>query len=88
MLVFLDLGFLVFHAVLILFNLIGWAWSKTRRLHLLVLTLTYSIIPAGIKFIALPFIWRYPLTEERQVRIRERLERRGVRVSATAGQPT
>ena len=52
---------------------------------LLVLALAYSIIPAGLKFIALPFIWRYPLTEERQLRIRERLERRGVKVSARGG---
>ena len=50
---------------------------------LIVLALAYSIIPAGLKFVALPFIWRYPLTEARQVRIRARLERRGVRVSAT-----
>ena len=54
-------------------------------LALLMLALAYSIIPAALKFIALPFIWRYPLTEERQVRIRERLERRGVRVSASEG---
>ena len=52
-------------------------------LSLIVLALAYSIIPAGLKFVALPFIWRYPLTEERQKRIRARLERRGVRVSAT-----
>lgn len=53
-------------------------------MSLLVLALAYSIIPAGLKFIALPFIWRYPLTEARQRRIRERLERRGVRVPASA----
>jgi Na+/melibiose symporter-like transporter len=53
---------------------------------LVMLTLTYSIIPAAIKFMALPFIWRYPLTEERQARIRERIERRGVRVSASAAE--
>ncbi len=45
---------------------------------LVAITLLYSIIPAGIKLIALPFIWRYPLTESRQRRIRERIERRGV----------
>ncbi|MEJ2086916.1 MAG: MFS transporter [Gammaproteobacteria bacterium] len=45
------------------------------------LALLYSIIPALIKFIALPFVWRYPLTEERQRRIRQRIERRGVVVS-------
>ena len=54
---------------------------------LLVLTLCYSIIPALIKFIALPFIWHYPLTKERQARIRERIERRGVAISATGGEP-
>ena len=42
------------------------------------LAVLYSIIPAGLKFIALPFIWNYPLTEERQQRIRARIERRGV----------
>jgi Na+/melibiose symporter-like transporter len=42
------------------------------------LAVMYSIVPAGLKFIALPFIWHYPLTEERQRKIRERIERRGV----------
>jgi GPH family glycoside/pentoside/hexuronide:cation symporter len=45
---------------------------------LLWLALMYSIIPAAFKFIALPFIWHYPLTEKRQRKIRERIERRGV----------
>jgi Na+/melibiose symporter-like transporter len=49
---------------------------------LLWLAVLYSIVPAGFKFIALPVIWNYPLTEERQIRIRERLERRGVAVKA------
>ena len=40
MYVFLDIFFLVFHATLIGFNLTGWLWEKTRRLHLVVLTLT------------------------------------------------
>ncbi len=51
---------------------------------LMVVAISYSIIPACFKFIALPFIWNYPLTEERQVRIRKRLEQRGVRVSASS----
>lgn len=45
---------------------------------LLWLALLYSIIPALIKFIAIPFVWNYPLTEARQRRIRARIERRGV----------
>lgn len=31
----LDLLFFVFHTVLILFNLIGWIWYRTRWFHLL-----------------------------------------------------
>jgi GPH family glycoside/pentoside/hexuronide:cation symporter len=45
---------------------------------LLWVTLLYSIIPAAIKFIALPFIWKYPLTAARQRKIREQIDRRGV----------
>jgi hypothetical protein len=41
MLYALDLFFVVFHALLVLFNLSGWAWSKTRRLHLIVLGSTF-----------------------------------------------
>jgi Na+/melibiose symporter-like transporter len=49
------------------------------------LAVLYSIIPAGMKLLALPFIWRYPLTEARQQRIRARIERRGVALKAGAG---
>ncbi len=42
MLQFLDLGFVLFHSGLVLFNVIGWAFSKTRRLHLVVISLTIS----------------------------------------------
>lgn len=34
MLAFLDVFFLVFHSALVLFNLTGWIWRRTRRLHL------------------------------------------------------
>jgi hypothetical protein len=37
---FFDLFFVVFHSVLILFNLFGWIWRKTRRLNLITLLLT------------------------------------------------
>ena len=37
---FLDLAFLVGHSALIAFNLFGWIWPKTRRLHLLSILLT------------------------------------------------
>ena len=48
------------------------------------ITMLYSVIPASIKFIAFPFMWRYPLTEERQARIRARIERRGTTTAIPA----
>ncbi|MCF8234054.1 MAG: DUF2784 domain-containing protein [Bacteroidales bacterium] len=37
---FLDIFFLVFHSALILFNLFGWIFRKTRKLNLITLLLT------------------------------------------------
>ena len=37
---FLDAFFVVFHAALVIFNLTGWIWPRTRRLHLVVMSLT------------------------------------------------
>jgi len=36
----LDVFFFLFHTGLVLFNLIGWIWRKTRRMHLIVISLT------------------------------------------------
>lgn len=36
----LDSGLALFHGLLVLFNLLGWAWERTRRLHLWVISLT------------------------------------------------
>jgi hypothetical protein len=36
----LDIFFIVFHTSIILFNLFGWIWRKTRKLNLIVLALT------------------------------------------------
>ncbi|MCH2450615.1 MAG: DUF2784 domain-containing protein [Gracilimonas sp.] len=36
----LDYAFVVFHFSLIAFNLTGWLWHKTRRLHLYVISAT------------------------------------------------
>jgi hypothetical protein len=36
----LDKFFFVFHTALIIFNMFGWAWKKTRRANLVVLLLT------------------------------------------------
>jgi len=37
---FLDLFFIAFHSLLIVFNLTGWIWQRTRRWHLISLSLT------------------------------------------------
>lgn len=36
----LDIAFIVFHGAIVLFNLTGWIWPSTRRIHLLVIALT------------------------------------------------
>jgi hypothetical protein len=35
-----DIFFVIFHSTLILFNLFGWIWKKTRRINLITLLLT------------------------------------------------
>jgi hypothetical protein len=37
---FLDYFFFVFHGCLVLFNLTGWVWKRTRRIHLITIGLT------------------------------------------------
>ena len=37
---FLNIFFFVFHTVFTLFNMGGWAFPKTRKLHLITLSLT------------------------------------------------
>lgn len=36
----LDLGLLTFHGLLVSFNLFGWVWRRTRRLHLFAISAT------------------------------------------------
>lgn len=38
---FLDVFFVVFHGAIVLFNVTGWIWRRTRRLHLIVIGLTF-----------------------------------------------
>ncbi len=49
MLLFLDYMLLLFHSLLIFFNLFGWALQKTRKANLILLSLTaFSWIILGI----------------------------------------
>jgi Na+/melibiose symporter-like transporter len=54
--------------------------TETAKLALACL---YSIIPAGIACVALPLLWKYPLTRERQARMRRHIERRNLRLAAS-----
>ena len=38
----LELLLFAFHALLVLFNVTGWAWRRVRRLHLLVISATVA----------------------------------------------
>ncbi len=38
---FLDKFFFVFHSTVIVFNLLGWIWKKTRLANLIVIVLTF-----------------------------------------------
>jgi hypothetical protein len=48
---FLNIFFFVFHTVFTLFNMVGWAFPKTRKMHLITLSLTaFSWFILGIWF--------------------------------------
>ena len=42
MLVFLDILFTILHTVITLFNVVGWIFPKTRKLHLITIGLTFA----------------------------------------------
>ena len=47
----LDYFFILFHTSFVLFNLVGWAWRKTRRVHLITTGLIFlSWFGLGICF--------------------------------------
>ena len=43
----------------------------------------YSIVPAALACVALPLLWKYPLTRSRQQRMRVHIERRDARLGVT-----
>lgn len=42
LLVALDVLFAVFHSTFVLFVVVGWAWQRTRQIHLIAATLTLA----------------------------------------------
>ena len=71
MLRFLDYFFLTFHTLFTLFNMTGWLWKKTRKIHLAAMTLTaFSWFILGIKY-----GWGYCFCTDGHGRLREALGR-------------
>lgn len=59
-LILADWFFVVFHSSLILFNLFGWIWKKTRKAHLITISLT--LLSWGL--LGIWYGWGYcPLTD-------------------------
>jgi GPH family glycoside/pentoside/hexuronide:cation symporter len=50
----------------------------------LALACLYSVIPAALACLALPLLWKYPLTRERQQKMRSHIERRDHRRKSLA----
>jgi Protein of Unknown function (DUF2784) len=66
---FLNIFFFIFHTVFTLFNMIGWAFAKTRKLHLVTLSLTaFSWFVLGIWY-----GWGYCFCTDWHWDIREKL---------------
>ncbi len=69
LLVLLNKAFFVFHTLLIAFNMVGWAWRRTRALHLIVLGLTaFSWFVMGAFY-----GWGYCLCTDWHFRVRQHL---------------
>lgn len=74
MLSFLDVLLTVVHIVLTLFNLTGWIWKATRKLHLITLALTL------LSWVVLGFWygWGYCVLTDWHWTIKERLGERNL----------
>lgn len=62
-------------------NLAAWygfdpSADENTAIAKLALACLYSVIPAAMACLALPLLWNYPLTKERQQRMRSHIERR------------
>lgn len=55
--------------------------NGNSNMAILGLAIMYSVVPSLFKISTLPFIWKYPLTEERQVKIRGYIDRKVKRMA-------
>ena len=66
---FLNIFFFLFHTAFTLFNIIGWAFQRTRKLHLITILLTaFSWFVLGIWY-----GWGYCICTDWHWEVRERL---------------
>lgn len=72
--IFLDFVFTLAHIAVILFNLTGWIWPRTRKIHLAVVALT-----AGSWLLLGPFKgWGYCFLTDWHWRVKENLGETGL----------
>lgn len=70
MLILLDQGFFLLHTLLIVFNMVGWAWPRTRLLHLLTMGATaFSWFVLGAYY-----GWGYCLCTDWHFQVRRQLD--------------
>lgn len=67
---FLNIFFLVFHTAFTLFNVIGWAFKKTRTLHLVTMLLT----AASWFILGIWYGWGYCLCTDWHWKVREAMD--------------
>ena len=56
--------------------------NGNSNIAILGLAIMYSVVPSLFKISTLPFIWKYPLTEERQAKIRGYIDRKVKRMAS------
>ena len=79
MLLFLNILFFAVHNVLIVFNLVGWIWPRTRKLHLVTIGATlFSWVVMGARY-----GWGYCLCADWHFQIRRELGLHGGESSYT-----
>jgi Na+/melibiose symporter-like transporter len=62
--------------------------TSNTTFALLMLAVTYSVIPALFKFVAMPLLWNYPLTEDRVQELQQRIgSGKPVPVPPASGRP-
>ena len=75
-----PLGFFGFDATLD--PLLGGQPGGNTFSALMALAIFYSVVPSCFKLATIPWLWNYPLTEQRQARIRRLLESKAARLES------